>query len=90
MSVLLHTVWLSLACVPGSESFAKLLNKFKTPTEIFFADGDSIASVVGSKSREFSALCDKSTERAEEIIDFCKNKFEEMRMKLILRLPLTH
>lgn len=74
MSVLLHTVWLSLACTPGSESFAKLLNKYKTPSEIFYADSDGIASAVGSKSREFSALCDKSTERAEEIIDFCKNK----------------
>lgn len=74
MDKLLHTVWLSLSCTPGLETFSKLLNRFESPEKIYDADGESIASCIGSRSSDYNLLIDKSTERAERIIDFCKRK----------------
>ena len=74
MSDILYTVWLSLACTPGSETFKKLLYKFSTPYEIFQADEESIASCISSKSRDYNSLIDKDTKRAESIVDFCERK----------------
>lgn len=74
MEELLYSIWLSLACNAGSESFAKLLLKFNSPKEIFFADGDAISSCINSKSKDYDRLIDKDTARAEEILDFCQKK----------------
>ena len=74
MNKLLYTVWLSLSCTPGLETFAKLISRFSTPENVYNADGDSIASCIGSRSNDYNLLVDKSTERAERIIYFCKRK----------------
>jgi DNA processing protein len=74
MEELLYSIWLSLACSAGSESFAKLLLKFNSPKEIFLAEGDAICSCINSKSKDYDRLIDKDTARAEEILDFCQKK----------------
>lgn len=74
MDELLYTVWLSLSCTPGLETFSKLISRFSTSENIYNADGDSIASCIGSRSSDYNLLIDKSVDRAERIIDFCKRK----------------
>ena len=74
MNDLLYTIWLSLACTPGSETFPKLLLKFSTPLEVYNADGDDLVACVGTKCRDYTALCDKDTAKANEILDFCLSK----------------
>ena len=74
MTELLHTIWLSLSCTPGSESFAKLLSRFSTAEEMFAADEKEIAACIGSKSRDYSSLINKNTDEAERILDFCQSK----------------
>jgi len=74
MNELLYTVWLSLACTPGSDTFAKLLSKFSSPRDVYSADSSEIAACIGSRSRDYNALIDKNTERAERIVDFCTTK----------------
>ena len=74
MKELLYNVWLSLACTAGSGTFSKLLGKFKSAEEIYFADGEAIASCVSSKLKDYKSLTDKSTGKAEKIIDFCQSR----------------
>ncbi|MBE6644729.1 MAG: DNA-protecting protein DprA [Ruminococcaceae bacterium] len=74
MDELLYTVWLSLACTPGSETFIKLLNKFNNSFGIYSATPEAIASCISSKSKDYNSLTDKSTKKAEEILNFCKSK----------------
>lgn len=71
MKDLLYTVWISLACKPGSETFKKLLSRFKTPEEIYNADENDLKATIGSKSRDYLRLLDKELSKAEEILDFC-------------------
>lgn len=74
MREIVYWVWLSLAVTPGSETFRNLIEKFKTPEAIYSADESELASSIGSKSRDFSSLCEKDTVRAEEIVEFCESK----------------
>lgn len=74
MNGLVYTIWLSLACTPGTSTFKKLFDRFLYPTEIYFASDDDIAAVIGSKSRDYSALIDKSLDAAERIYNFCNEK----------------
>lgn len=67
-------IWLSLACTPGTESFRKLIDCFQTPESVYAADKDSITSVLGKKCADITALSDKNTDRAREILDFCIRK----------------
>ncbi len=70
----IYWIWLSLAVTPGSETFGKLINKFGDPKRIFDADEDDIVSCIGSKSRDFEAVINKNTDRAEEIFEYCERK----------------
>lgn len=74
MNKLLYTMWLSLACTPGSETFAKLNAKFSSPEEIYNADKDEIARCISSKNRDYNSLIDKDTEKAERVLSFCTSK----------------
>ena len=69
-----YWIWLSLACTPGSQTFASLLGKFDTAREIYNADDHEIASAVTSRSRDYEALTNKSLEQAELVFDFCASK----------------
>lgn len=67
-------IWLSLACTPGTENFKKLITKLKTPEAIYAADENLLKSIIGSRTKDFKALLDKSTERAEKISEYCQRK----------------
>ena len=69
-----YWIWLSLAVTPGSESFKKLITRFETPLGVYNADETEIAACIGSRSRDFKALCKKELERASQIYEFCKSK----------------
>jgi DNA processing protein len=71
---IVYTVWLSLACTPGSDTFAKLLSKFPTPEQIYSADDKEIAACIGSRRKDYNSLVNKDTERAERIVEFCRTK----------------
>ena len=74
MQDLIYWIWLSLACTPGSQTFASLLGKFDTAKEVYDADDAQIASVVTSRSRDYESLTNKSLEQAELVLDFCTSK----------------
>ena len=75
MNPVLHWIWLSLACTPGSYTFGKLIEVYKDATEIYEADAKRIASVIGYKNSDRTKLEDKDLEQAEKIFAFC-NKFK--------------
>ena len=68
----LYWLWLSLAVSPGSHSFKKLLNKFKTVDEIYKATDKMINSAIDPKSTDRMGLIDKSLDKATEVRDYCK------------------
>ncbi len=74
MSNLLSVIWLSLSCTPGTESFAKLLDRFSTAEKIYAAESSEIAACIGSKSKDYDSLINKNTDEAERILDFCESK----------------
>ena len=74
MNKLLYTIWLSLACTPGAETFAKLNNRFSSPEDIYNADKEEIAACISSKSRDYNSLIDKDIARAEKVLTFCISK----------------
>ena len=74
MNDLVYAIWLSLSCTPGSETFSKLLGKFHDAKGIFEADDSDIISCIGSKSKDRTALNDKTLDKAQEIHDFCIKK----------------
>ena len=75
MNDILYWIWLSASCVPGSESFSKLIKKFSSPLEIYKADESEISACIGSaRSQEYLSLTDKSLEKAKEILSFCLTK----------------
>ncbi len=74
MNQLLYWIWLSLACTAGEATFGKLYSKFSSAEAIYSADGADIASCIGSSSRDYNRLTDKSLEEAEKVLDFCTAK----------------
>ncbi|MBQ7333177.1 MAG: DNA-processing protein DprA, partial [Clostridia bacterium] len=74
MNELLHTIWLSLSCTAGSETFARLLTRFNSPADIYYADDEKIASCISSGSRDYKSLINKDTGKAERILKLCESK----------------
>ena len=91
MEDLLYWIWLSLAVTPGVDSFKKLIDKFGTPKEIYDASEDDIIDAIGSRSKDLKSLCDKDTDAAERILNFCVAKgvgiltFNDERFPIKLR-----
>lgn len=74
MRDIVYWIWLSLSVTPGSDTFRKLIERFGTPEDIYNSDETDLTSCIGSKSRDFSSLCEKDLSRAEKILDFCEKK----------------
>lgn len=74
MDNLVYWIWLSLACTPDSNTFAKLIAKYDDAKTIYEAGDREIRSVVGAKVSDCTALSDKNLERASEIYKFCTEK----------------
>ena len=69
-----YWIWLSNAVTAGSSTFAKLLCKFSTAEEVYYASDEMIASAITSRSKDYTALCDKDLTKAEEIHRYCLEK----------------
>ena len=74
MDNLVYWIWLSLACTPDTNTFAKLMGKYSDAKEVYDANDREIRSVVGAKISDCTALSDKSLEKAELIYKFCTEK----------------
>lgn len=74
MSNLIYWMWLSLAVTPATDTFAKLIEKFKGAEAIYSADEHDLKSCIGSRSRDYERLLDKDLDRARQVIDFCSKK----------------
>ena len=74
MDELVLWLWLSRACSPGSPTFARLLSRFSSVSEIYEADENEIRKIVSSRLSDFSRLCDKDLSEARAIYDFCKSR----------------
>ena len=72
MTDMVYWLWLSLRCTPDTETYMKLRERFSSVREIYNADEDALRRAIGSKSRDFKALLDKSLDRASEILHFCE------------------
>ena len=72
MEEMIYWIWLSLACSPGSTTFGKLIKEFPGAREIYEDEGRKIASVIGYRTSDRTALADKSLDRAKEILSYCK------------------
>ena len=69
-----YLMWLSLACTPGSTTFAKLLESFDDPKDIYDASEGDIQRSVGSRSSDYLRLTDKDLEKAKSVYEFCKRR----------------
>ncbi len=68
-------VWLSLACTPGSLTFSHLRRDFgmlQTAEAAYRADEATLARALGKFKRDLPALLNKSLDRAERIVNFCR------------------
>jgi len=74
MENLLHWIWLSLSCHAGGESFKKLYECLGSASDIYAADENKIASIIGSRSNDYNLLTNKDLTDAEKILTFCRTK----------------
>lgn len=69
---LLYWLWLSLACRPGSALPSTLLKYFGSPEKIYEASKEDYRAVDTPFYGHEKDLADKSTERAESVLDYCR------------------
>ncbi len=67
-------MWLSLSVTPGGVTFKKLYEKYPDIYTIYELERDEYIRILTSKCRDIDALCDKSLERAEEILAYCDSR----------------
>ena len=72
MDKMIYWIWLSLCCSPSGSTFGKLISEFEGAESIYKAEDKRIASVVGYRNSDRAALENKSLDKAEEILAFCK------------------
>lgn len=72
MHKLVYWLWLSLACTPGTATFPRLIEKFGDAKSIYDADSKSIARCIDPRSSDRVRLDDKSLDKAQEILDYCR------------------
>lgn len=65
-------IWLSLCCTPASLTFGKLIAAFDTPEKIYAASEEEIAACIGTRTRDYTLLCNKNLTEAKRIFTFCK------------------
>ncbi len=71
MDTAVYYIWLSLRCGAGSEAPSFLLSHFGTPKAVYEADEKAIARVLPGRGGLAAALCDKDTETAQRVYDYC-------------------
>ena len=70
----LYWIWLSNALGAGSSAFRRLISLYDTPFDIFRAEESELEQIPNLTERAKRALCDKSLERATEILDQCQRE----------------
>ena len=70
----LYWIWLSESIGAGSSAFRRLISLFDTPFDIFRAEEAELEQVPNLTERAKKALCNKSLERATEILDQCQRE----------------
>ena len=71
---ILYWIWLSAALGAGSSAFRRLISLYDTPFDIFRAEEAELEQIPDLTERVKRALCDKSLERATEILDQCEKE----------------
>ncbi len=69
---LLFWIWLSEALGAGNKSFLKLIELYESPYELFHAEESEIERIPEISERVRAALCDKSLQRATQILEACE------------------
>ena len=72
MNMLLHWIWLAHRTGLGDRMKVRLLQHFRDPEDIYFADGESYRHVEGMTPEAAEALKDKDLAAAEQIMDACR------------------
>lgn len=72
--MLIHWIWLATRPELNDRQKLAVLNAFRDPEEIFYADRDSYAKVGEMTQVGAEALADKSLAQAQEILDTCVDK----------------
>ena len=70
----LYWIWLSNALGAGSSAFRRLISLYDTPFDIFRAEESELEQIPDLTERSKRALCNKSLERATEILDLCQRE----------------
>ena len=71
MASLKYWVWLSSLPGIGAYTAGQLLDRFQSPEQIFFADGNDYGELYGLRKNEISALSDKNLLGARKILEEC-------------------
>ena len=70
----LYWIWLSEALGAGSSAFRSLISLYDTPFDVFRAEEGELEHIPHLTERAKRALCDKSLQRATEILDKCEQE----------------
>ncbi len=70
----LYWIWLSEALGAGSSAFRRLISLYDTAFDIFRAEEAELEQIPDLTERVKKALCDKSLQRATEILDKCERE----------------
>lgn len=74
MSSIQHSVWLSLAAVPGTRALCQLIDAFDGDVDTIFRATYDDYIAKGAQKGLAERLSDKSLEEADRIIDFCQKR----------------
>lgn len=86
---MIYWIWLTQIPQVGPVLSNRLLEKFKTPVEIYRADHEALQLVKGISNRQIeSILCSKSLDKAKEILDMCNKKKISILTNQDSRYPL--
>lgn len=69
-----YWVWLSLRCSVGSDTYAALRRHFPDPRAVYEAGSDALAEAIGQSDKDLRRLCDKATDDAERVLQYCRLK----------------
>lgn len=72
--MLLYWIWLATRKGVKQSTKVKLLERFPTPEQIYFADESALLRAEVSHGEELSSLCDKSLSEAKKILETCTEK----------------
>ena len=70
----LYWIWLSEALGAGSSAFRRVISLYDTPFDVFRAEESELEQISDLTERAKKALCDKSLQRATEILDLCERE----------------